>query len=126
MIRKHIFQKVFLLISIFMFSLQSYGMIDDKLNEAIKSGKLDVVRQFLANDTTLNAIDPSTGMTLLMLAANSGQEKVVHLLIDKGADVNAATILGETDLIFAIEKDREKIVRILIDRGADVNWKNRC
>jgi len=46
------------------------------------------------------------------------------LLIDKGADVNAKDITGETALMVAAERGHTEIVKLLIGRGADVNARN--
>ena len=50
-------------------------------------------------------------------------EKVVKLLIDAGADVNAKNNDGKTPL--HIIKKSETIAQMLIDAGADVNAKNK-
>jgi ankyrin repeat protein len=45
--------------------------------------------------------------------------RVMALLLDAGADANAADASGETPLQFAIGGGRDEAVRLLLDRGAD-------
>jgi ankyrin repeat protein len=75
-------------------------------------------------------VDPNSkttnGEPLLLLAASvDGGEKVVRLMLDAGADVDARDGSGNTPLIASAADDRIKIVQLLIDRGADVNARNR-
>lgn len=59
----------------------------------------------------------------LQIAAFGGQEKIVQLLLDEGADVNAnwGAEYSKTALTCAITAGQENIVSILLDAGADMN-----
>jgi hypothetical protein len=63
------------------------------------------------------------GDTALHSAARGGNEAVVRLLVDRGADVNAKDKYGQTALYSAACGGNEAVVRLLVDRGADVNSK---
>ncbi|MBI2947447.1 MAG: ankyrin repeat domain-containing protein [Verrucomicrobia bacterium] len=64
------------------------------------------------------------GNTALMLAARKpGNSRAVKLLLDHGADPNAANVLGATALMAAAAAADSDSVRALLDRGADVNAK---
>lgn len=52
-------------------------------------------------------------------------EKSIELLLDNGAESDAANSSGWTALLEACHKGRHKVVFSLVHRGADVNWKNR-
>ncbi|HOD75396.1 MAG TPA: ankyrin repeat domain-containing protein [Syntrophorhabdaceae bacterium] len=54
----------------------------------------------------------------LLEASAKGDLAVVRSLLEKGADVNARTDMGETALHLA---SSEEVVRVLIEHGADVN-----
>jgi ankyrin repeat protein len=59
------------------------------------------------------------GITPLMYAAEIGSVDAMHLLLDRGADVNAQNAFGSTALMWSVS-DAAKI-RLLLDHGAQVN-----
>jgi len=63
----------------------------------------------------------------LPFIAALGDQNVVRLLLDHGADVNEFHPLGRNALIFASVSDFPSgdVVKLLIERGADVNAKSR-
>jgi ankyrin repeat protein len=66
----------------------------------------------------------SDGRIALHFAAWRGNETVVRLLVDRGADVKAEDNNAETVLHRAASKGNEAVVRLLVDRGADVKAKD--
>ncbi|KAJ9661139.1 hypothetical protein H2198_002083 [Neophaeococcomyces mojaviensis] len=58
--------------------------------------------------------------TALQVALKEGREKVVQMLLDKGADVETIGGYGNA-LHTASANGHERIVQILLDKGADVN-----
>ena len=73
---------------------------------------------------------PSTiskdGFTPLMFAADKGHKEVVALLLDRGANINAASEGNflYTALMIAAGRGYSEIVNLLLARGADVNASN--
>lgn len=68
-----------------------------------------------------------TGLTPLMEAASGGYIEVGRVLLDKGADVNAAPVPSSRDtaLTIAADKGHLKFVELLLTRGAAVEVKNK-
>ncbi len=61
------------------------------------------------------------GMTPLMAAARSGNVETARILIENGADVNAADYCGKTVLMYAGQEDCNGMTELLIEHGADIN-----
>lgn len=63
------------------------------------------------------------GWTPLHLAAHYGQEKIVWLLIDRGAelDIKSKNKLGNTPLMAAVAGGNLAIVNMLLENGADAD-----
>ena len=105
-----------------------------KLSRKQKGGFKDVLRACLSNKTSLldqDRLTPerinerdSDGNTPLMKASVFSDPTIASLLIENGADVNAANKEGKTALMIAA-RSSPHIIRLLLDNGADVNAKTR-
>ncbi|MEM7260401.1 MAG: ankyrin repeat domain-containing protein [Planctomycetota bacterium] len=88
---------------------------------AVRSGGTHKLRSLIDEGINLNFVDSKSGMTPLMLAANSGHTEVVRLLMSAGSDVHLAASDGASALHWAASRGHEEIAALLIDGGADVN-----
>ena len=94
------------------------------LHKAIEMEKTDikVVQELLKMGANPNIM--LEGHTALTLASKKGLEEVVHLLLEKEADVHAKTNREETALTLATKKGHTNIVGQLLEKGADINTIN--
>ena len=91
------------------------------LFSAIRNNNLDALKRNL-NTTSLNSRD-RRGATPLMHAAAYGSIEAMKLLLEAGADVNAANDFNATALLWCA-RDPDK-ARLLIEHGADVNAQSK-
>ncbi|XRM47648.1 hypothetical protein ABZX51_010617 [Aspergillus tubingensis] len=64
------------------------------------------------------------GQTPLSLAAENGQEGIVHMLLERGALIETMNSDSQTPLSLAAENGQEGIVHMLLDRGASIESMN--
>jgi ankyrin repeat protein len=101
---------------------------------AVTEGHLDIARALLkaganpnlqARVSTLtkrkNADFPSGGFAALHWAARNGDEAMISLLIENGANLNARNGDNSTPMMLAIVNDRFDTAAKLLKRGADAN-----
>lgn len=94
------------------------------LQKAASQGDLKTLAALLANGRDVDAASDN-GFTALAAAAAAAQTEAVHLLIERGANVNARGGIGRHVLLLAAWVEAERgdrgVVRALLDAGADVN-----
>ena len=92
--------------------------------EVVAAGELSAIKDALGDSVDLNAQDPQFGITPLAWAALMGQTKVVALLLEHGADINAKNRDGATPLHSAAFLGRVETVKLLLEKGADTTLRN--
>ena len=74
---------------------------------AIHNDNVQMIEALLNKDAAVNTEDPKSKQTALHVATSSGNEHVIQLLLERGANVNAMSknciILDDTPLLGAIE-----------------------
>ena len=66
----------------------------------------------------------SEGCTALIWSAKYGEDRIVKLLIEKGAKVDTQDNEGNTALMYAVLKNNYNSIKYIIDANADLNIKN--
>lgn len=92
------------------------------LHYAIQIGNEEMVEYLLNNFTEISVNQTSSDwLTPLHLAVLHGKTKIVHILIEKRANVNALNANRETPLHFAVQKGNLALVNILLENNANLN-----
>lgn len=116
--------RIILLLLTLPFLLMGLAPLDEQLLKAAKEGNLQKTSALLKKGAQVNAADEN-GLTPLYVAAISGHEAVVRLLIEKGAEVDTRdyTLFG-TPLLMAATLGHAATARLLLEKGARVNAAN--
>ena len=106
------------------FLLDSIGKkLANKASESCRKTtqeEYETVKQCLQNGLDANEIFEDR-YTLLLPSTCCGDEKLVRLLIDHGADVNFRSKLGMTPIYLASQHDAYDLTKLLIENGANID-----
>ena len=92
--------------------------------DAAMKRDIDAVRALLKDGADVNAAQ-GDGMTALHWAARTGDVELTQMLLYAGANVKAATRLGNyTPLMMAADQGHAKVIAALVSGGADVKAAN--
>jgi ankyrin repeat protein len=101
------------------------GTGETPLMTCARTGSSDAVRMLLVRGADANAKEPTQNQTALMWAAAQQHPKVLQILSEAGADLQAHTKAGFTALHFAARVGDMESIRTLLDAGVDVNIKTQ-
>lgn len=88
-----------------------------------KSGNLEELKVLLDKIKDINAVEPWTGDTALMLASRHGHLEMVEYIISEGADVNFVNEEeGATALTYAAKSGHAAIVKTLVENKASTEY----
>lgn len=91
------------------------------LEEAITADNYDECARLIALDPTI----VNSPQCPIIVAARNNKRRILKLLIEKGADVNAKSpAMHYTALMWACENGHSNIVELLLEAGADVNLRD--
>jgi len=98
--------------------------VDKLLFIAVEYGRILITTFLLKQDTEINAETLIDESKLLHLASRNGHEKIVKLLLDNGANIEATNHDTETALHVAVGKTYKGVVTLLLAYGANTEAKN--
>ena len=81
---------------------------------------LDIAEILLYAGANVGARTRVNAISALVLAARNGSAAMVEMMLDAGADANAAMSIGTTPLMAAATSGNADAVKVLLDHGADV------
>ncbi len=94
------------------------------LDIAIRAGQRGVIRMLLALGASTepnNSLQPGNSPGPLVSAAALGEDDVVQMLLNQGANVNQKTWDGSTALALAIVGENYSTVKLLVEHGANID-----
>jgi ankyrin repeat protein len=93
------------------------------LHLAVVHGQEKYLQKLLNFDVYIKSVDDrdKSGRTSLYIACQDGNEKIVNLLLQSGANVNIAANNGSTPLHAASLNSYVTLVQLLLKRGAKIN-----
>ena len=119
--RDESFQVAELLLSHLALQVDATNAVDETaLMMAALKGRLDWVQRLLDRGAQANR----SGWTALHYAASGPEPKVLGLLLDRGAQIDAPSPNRTTALMMAARYGDERSVDLLLARGADARAKN--
>ncbi|ETE68115.1 Ankyrin-3, partial [Ophiophagus hannah] len=92
---------------------------------AARAGNLEKALDYLKNGVDINICNQVNGLNALHLASKEGHVEVVSELIQRGANVDAATKKGNTALHIASLAGQTEVVKVLVTNGANVNAQSQ-
>ena len=92
---------------------------------ATVNDKPNCVEALVKSGANLNTQSEMTGATALNVAASSGHQVCLKILLDARADLNTKNERGGTALYMACQNKHETCLQMLIEAGADLNEPNR-
>ena len=90
--------------------------------DSARRGDSDTILKSVADAKSASQTGPD-GETVLMAAAESGDETSIRHLLDKGAAIDARDKNGKTAVLRAIGAGHESAARLLIARGAELGLR---
>lgn len=94
------------------------------LKSSIKSSNFDIPLFLLDAGANVNSISPRSSDTPLHIASEAGNENLVLIFLNAGANINVRDKKGHTPLLYAASRRNRKMTLFLIERGADVSLKD--
>jgi ankyrin repeat protein len=93
-----------------------------KLFAAVSRGDLESARRLLDEGAPADVGQASARP--LLLAAEQGYEKIVALLLERGADIEAVDHLGDTALGWAASNGHDEVIKVLLAHHATIDHED--
>jgi len=77
------------------------------------------ITELIEAGADVNAVTSAEEETPLHFALKYDNEKLVELLLEKGANISSVDMRGQTPLHIAVHYGREELVKLLLKKGAN-------
>jgi ankyrin repeat protein len=94
--------------------------MSELLLRSAQQGRTEFVKRALDRGHAVDYAEAEDGITALAYAAEEGHVDTMHVLLERGASVDARDVNGVTPLMVATYGGHTDAMRLLIERGADV------
>lgn len=101
-----------------------YYIYNNPLHQAISTKNYLAFEYLMEKNVDVNRTVKGILITPLHLAVESGEPKMVEKLLNKGANVDAPTIDGQTPLHLALDMANNAMILAILQNNPDVNIKN--
>ncbi|MCP4219488.1 MAG: hypothetical protein GY765_32940 [bacterium] len=107
------------LFALLLFITFPFGIHAENIHDAAYKGEMEKVANFLAQNPKAVNLEDESGFTPLQIAAYYGKDKIVRLLLDKGADVKANNNSRNwSPLYAALLNGKKETIDMLLEKNA--------
>ena len=96
------------------------------LHEAVRYGRLEIVKMLLEKGARVNALDSLGKTPLLLIIPKKVQQDIYQTLIEHGANISQKDMYGDTVLhVATMCRASKDIIEFLLASGAPINERNK-
>jgi ankyrin repeat and SOCS box protein 8 len=103
---------------------KSIKLMTQEMSEAFIQGDINSLVQLIEQGESVNAVNGSTGETLIIWASENSNNDFARFLISKGAKIEQRDYENNTPLMWAAARGNIELVDFLLESGANPNRKN--
>ncbi|MBA8667136.1 ankyrin repeat domain-containing protein [Holosporaceae bacterium 'Namur'] len=97
---------------------------DFNFTNFVETNDLEKIKIALGREPELIEFKDRKGNSLITVAVEKGNLKLLEFLISKEADLNVVNAEGKTPLMIAASKRSEEILRMLLEKGVEIDKRN--
>jgi ankyrin repeat protein len=94
-------------------------MSGEKLLEAAERGDIKKVKSLISDGVDIEVRRKPDERTAIMIAAENGDQQIIQLLVEAGAEVDVTDSVGKTALMLAANNGHLETVKLLMNIGID-------
>lgn len=116
----------FLLVLFFIIIKNIYSGQNEKLWNAVHNEYIPAIHKAIQKGASVNIVsDDKHKFPLIIKAVNTGNDSIVKMLLDKGANINSVSSSGYTALTVSVINNDIKMFNFLLSNNADYHIKDK-